>query len=653
MKKMMVFTLTVIFVSTITLTTTSAQEYVHSATLSSHTRSVHSIAFVDDHTFISGGWDNTLRAWDLNTHRQRWGYDVGAPVSAVAIPMPNSFFVVYGGDRNHDLRTRNTDDGEFRASFEGHTNSVHDLAFKPRSYVLASGSIDGTIRIWNMRSERHVRTLRGHRSEIFSVAWSPNGRTLASASRDGTVRLWNPDNGANLSTLHGHGQTVWSVAFSPDGRTLASGGQDGTIHLWNPRTGNLITTLRGHTGGVHSIAFHPNGQLFVSGSHDHTIRLWNPRTGDLIATLRGHTSGVESVAFHPNGRTLISGSQDGTIRLWRASTVDIIDPSQIGIVFPDDLIQEEAFGTDAIYFILKAQHPILTGVSGVKYGSGKIFLDIPIDREIFIFPIPSKTKTEEARDAAKGVVVNLLIDLIPIRIPLSGTLQKVWDVFSKVQEAKEEQNYKLRIDLQNPDYDPERPEKEVKYIVLLRQKVGVRNPLSGINITMEQQYRSPSGTRVRSKTVEETKFWRFGEGWAAPAAHPVDISDYPPFQLLPPEVQQYLLLQFEEFTTIREWLIPDETAMNQNYPNPFNPETWIPYQLLEPAEVTVSIYSMDGKLVRTLVLGHQPAGVYQSKSRAAYWDGRNAFGERVASGLYFYTLAAGDFTATRKMLIRK
>ena len=98
---------------------------------------------------------------------------------------------------------------------------------------------------------------------------------------------------------------------------------------------------------------------------------------------------------------------------------------------------------------------------------------------------------------------------------------------------------------------------------------------------------------------------------------------------------------------------PKETALLTNYPNPFNPETWIPYQLSEPAEVMLHIYSVNGGLVRTLVLGHQPAGMYHRKSRAAYWDGRNAQGEKVASGLYFYTLSAGDFTATRKMLIRK
>ena len=100
-------------------------------------------------------------------------------------------------------------------------------------------------------------------------------------------------------------------------------------------------------------------------------------------------------------------------------------------------------------------------------------------------------------------------------------------------------------------------------------------------------------------------------------------------------------------------LTPKKTALLANYPNPFNPETWIPYHLAKDADVTLTIYAINGTLVRTLALGHQPAGIYQNRSRAAYWDGKNQFGEPVASGVYFYTLTAGDFTATRKMLIRK
>ncbi|MXZ01280.1 T9SS type A sorting domain-containing protein, partial [Candidatus Poribacteria bacterium] len=100
-------------------------------------------------------------------------------------------------------------------------------------------------------------------------------------------------------------------------------------------------------------------------------------------------------------------------------------------------------------------------------------------------------------------------------------------------------------------------------------------------------------------------------------------------------------------------LMPKETVLLPNYPNPFNPETWIPYQLAEPAHVMITIYAINGKAVQRLELGYQAAGIYQSRRHAAYWDGRNEQGEHVASGIYFYTLTAGYFSATRKLLIRK
>ena len=144
----------------------------------------------------------------------------------------------------------------------------------------------------------------------------------------------------------------------------------------------------------------------------------------------------------------------------------------------------------------------------------------------------------------------------------------------------------------------------------------------------------------------------------APLARPMSLADYPPFQELAPEVQALLLAYFEnttrpEASELDRNPIPEQTALLSNFPNPFNPETWIPYQLAEPADVALTIYAVDGSVVRTLALGHQPVGIYQDKSRAAYWDGRNAQGEPVASGVYFYTLKAGEFSATRKMLIQK
>ena len=100
-------------------------------------------------------------------------------------------------------------------------------------------------------------------------------------------------------------------------------------------------------------------------------------------------------------------------------------------------------------------------------------------------------------------------------------------------------------------------------------------------------------------------------------------------------------------------LTPADTALMPNYPNPFNPETWIPYRLAEDAGVTLTIYDTNGALVRRLDVGHRSAGFYESRSEAIYWDGRNDFGEGVASGVYFYHLSAGRYSATRRMLVIK
>ena len=152
-----------------------------------------------------------------------------------------------------------------------------------------------------------------------------------------------------------------------------------------------------------------------------------------------------------------------------------------------------------------------------------------------------------------------------------------------------------------------------------------------------------------------------GGGAAAPSLHPQVLAMF-----TAAEVQQWLSqtqqLNLTDATSQRGILFlehllaaltPKKTTLLANYPNPFNPETWIPYQLAKPSEVTLTIYAVDGTVVRMSNLGHQPIGTYQDKSRAAYWDGKNEVGEPVASGVYFYTLTAGNFTATRKMLIRK
>ena len=187
--------------------------------------------------------------------------------------------------------------------------------------------------------------------------------------------------------------------------------------------------------------------------------------------------------------------------------------------------------------------------------------------------------------------------------------------------------------------------------------MGVIRPSNRITYTIYTGYPSWT-THHNTWNLEETWQQQENNAPAAPRANLMSLADYPPFQQLPPEVQEYLLQHFEgtpntEVTNVAAWQIPETTSLLPNYPNPFNPETWIPYQLAQPADVKLKIYDINGHVVRDLDLGHQTAGIYRNRKRAAHWDGKNAQGEPVASGVYFYTLTAGDFSATRKMLIRK
>ena len=218
--------------------------------------------------------------------------------------------------------------GPLKAIFEGHTDFVWTAAFSPDGQTLASGSWDGTIRLWNPHTLRYESTLIGHSSDVRSVVFSPDGQTLASGSWDRTVRLWDTNTGQLKRTLSGYNiENITSVAFSPDGQTLAGGTASSsgnhTIHLWDTSTGDYKTNLAGHTERITFIAFSPDGQTLASGSEDQTIRLWNTTTWKMKTTLTGHTQSVESIAFSPDGLTLASGSRDRTIRLWNPITGEL------------------------------------------------------------------------------------------------------------------------------------------------------------------------------------------------------------------------------------------------------------------------------------------------------------------------------------------
>ncbi|MEG4007641.1 serine/threonine-protein kinase [Microcoleus sp. Pol11C1] len=196
--------------------------------------------------------------------------------------------------------------------------SVNTLAVSPDSSILASGGGDKNVILWDLKRGRRMRTIPAHTAAVKAIAFSRDGQTLASGSDDKTIRLWNVRTGSRLRTLSGHAGGVNAIALSRDGKTLASGSQDKTLRLWNLGTGEVRRIITGHGGPVNAVAFSPNGKIVASASTDNTIRLSNVQDGKRTRTFKGNSSSVRTIAFSPDSRTLISGG--GDIIVWDLKT---------------------------------------------------------------------------------------------------------------------------------------------------------------------------------------------------------------------------------------------------------------------------------------------------------------------------------------------
>jgi len=237
-----------------------------------------------------------------------------------------------------------------RCKLDGHRGSITHFTWSPDGKVLASGSVDRTIRLWDAQTGQELRSLSGHSSSISSIAWSPDGKVLASSSYTSTderIILWDAQTGQELRTLTGHSSWINTIAWSPDGKVLASGSADKTIILWNAQTGQKLQTLIGHAHFVNTIAWSPDGKVLASGSADKTIRLWNYNTGQEIGILEGHITAILQVSFSHDGRLLGSQTSGEVVRLWYTETLrPVMLPDQT--FSSDSVIQEEDSDSDEL-----------------------------------------------------------------------------------------------------------------------------------------------------------------------------------------------------------------------------------------------------------------------------------------------------------------
>ncbi len=255
-----------------------------------------------------------------------------AAVLAVAVSPDNSLIASASVDQTVKIWR---EDGTPVTTLQGHTAVVRAVAFSPNGELLVSGGDDGQMILWKKTDSKQIyhfwRKIPAHQSGIWGLAVSQDGQTIASASFDKTVKLWQMD-GTLLNTLQGYAAGFWGVAFSPDGQIVAATNVDRTVKIWK-KVGNswnkakFWQLLRGHQGWVAGIAFSPDGRTLVTSSEDKTVKLWRKNNVNeqysLFKTLTGHSAAIWGVSMSPDGQTLASASLDKTIKLWNIEGTEL------------------------------------------------------------------------------------------------------------------------------------------------------------------------------------------------------------------------------------------------------------------------------------------------------------------------------------------
>ena len=618
-----------------------------SKTLIGHTDVVFSVTFAPSGFSLasaSGYEDGTARIWDVST-----------------------------GEVRHTFKYNSSDDPALGDKYD-----VNSVAFSPNGHTLATGATkirpgvgqDGDVRLWSLLRAGFIIETIEQPYNVNSVAFSPNGHTLATGNgrklsgqhAEGNVRLWSTGQVFLRHTLEQTGR-VYSVVFSPDSSLLASGGSEEVLVWGLPAPVTLTPNEIADQTFVVNMPIKPVVLPNATGGKPPYFYTLSPipdglgflPTGPEIQLIGGTptTVGITEVTYTATDARGASASLTFTITVTDAPTDGITVPSAIDdLELPVNTPMEPLSlplaegGTEPYTYTLEpipaglifdattqilSGTPTTAGTTLVTYtatdatgasasltftievigdGPGAEPLDVDGDGQITVVDLaitalfygtqvpvgvslPADVNTDGVVDLADLTAVAGGIDAA------GGGLNQLalWEVEAALLIAAEQ-----AVELEAAAGAPGRA------VASVSVRLSAKN-VSDALATARTDVRKPQ------------------RGFAA--------------------LEKFLALLTEMTAT------PETTALLANYPNPFNPETWIPYHLSKDAEVIVRIYDMRGVSVRQLVLGHQAAGVYQGRGRAAYWDGRNHHGEPVASGVYFYTLTAGEFTATRKLLIAK
>ena len=586
------------------------------------------------------------------------------PRDHASVFTPDGRYLIVASTRP-DLELWNVKTRRLEGHFEGHTGTwVEDAVMSPDGTRLATYEKDwNDVYVWDVDTQQLLWQEESGISRISDVVFSPDNRHLYVAAQTGTlnrsggepwqgwddqIRVWDVASGKQLDAFGDDFYLLDAIALSRDGKTLLLHYWDAIV-LWDIQAKKQRNIWTDFVQGWDD-ALSPNGRIFVSVSH-YFIKTWDVPSQQMRLSVSAERGLFREFAVSPDGKKIAVG-RDPWIEVRNLRTGAVENRFQYNYGYSDIAFSSTgrwiaAGGFKAIY-LFDLENP-----EKIQRASTEDGPDIDIS-SLFTFSendtyLAATTRTDD----------NQYWVLLWKREGDTFVFQYAW----QVPELSSQSRLAFGSDTDDSLLlaVPRTQETQIWRLLpdgpQLLKTVGAGFPA----------HFTPDGRYLFASQERNLQIW----DWKTETL--IEHSPIPDHLALSRDGT--ILLSYADTGQIRIWdakaLLPSKTVvipqdkqivmlgavkrnqLLQNFPNPFNPETWIPFRLVAESHVTIHIHNATGQLVRRLSPGTMPAGNYSSQEQAVYWDGRNQIGEPVSSGVYLYTIHAGDFSATRRLLIRK